>query len=225
MNHLIEYIFIVVISYACWMWMTLYLFATSIGGGKEAIKIITDKKLLEVIYKKTGLHIASIRVSSSPKPWAMMIGLPRHPCMILSQKLYESFNKDEIEYVLLHETGHYILAHSAKLAILYLSYLTIGFIIISNIQLPFVWIGIAVIIGLIQIQMSRIYEYEADNFAVSHMTNPKGMITATRKFEETYKHFDVIRHDEDTFLGRLIYMGIPYNERVRNAEKEMIRRS
>ncbi|MCX6730624.1 MAG: M56 family metallopeptidase [Candidatus Roizmanbacteria bacterium] len=219
-----KYLFILILSYVTWQWMSLYLFATSIGNKKEAIKIITDNKLLEIIFKKTGLRLASIRVSSSQKPWGMMIGLPRYPYMVLSQGLYDSFDKDELEYVLLHESGHYMLAHSAKLAVLFISFLTIGFVSVSNIELPLIWIVIALIIGLIQIQMSRLCEYEADAFTLARMTNPKGMITATQKFAKAYKHFDVIRHDEDTFLGRLIYMGIPYNERIRNAEREIIRR-
>jgi Zn-dependent protease with chaperone function len=219
-----KYIIVVILSYISWQWMSLYLFATSIKKGKDAVKIITDKKLLDVIFKKTGLRLASIRISSSQKLFGMMIGLPRYPYMILSQGLYDSFNKDELEYVLLHESGHYILAHSAKLAVLFISFLTIGFVCISNIEIPLIWIAVALVIGLIQIQMSRIFEYEADNFTVSLMTNPKGMITATKKFAQAYKNFDIIRHDEDTLLGHLIYMGIPYNERIRNAEGEIRRR-
>ena len=75
------------------------------------------------------------------------------------------------------------------------------------------------------IQMSRIFEYEADNFAVKHITNPSGMITATQKFEKAYASRELVRHDEDTILGKFIYVGIPYNERVRNAEGERKKRS
>ncbi|MCX6732642.1 MAG: M48 family metalloprotease [Candidatus Roizmanbacteria bacterium] len=219
-----EYILVVFLSYVSWQWMSLYLFATSINKRKKAVKIIKDKNLLDTIFTKTGLRLASIRVSSSLKPWGMMIGLPRYPYMILSQGMYDSFDKSEVEYVLLHESGHYILAHSAKLAILYISFLIMGFIFISTIQIPLMWIAAALIIGLIQIQMSRLCEYEADAFTLQRMTNPKGMIMATKKFANAYKHFDVVRHDEDAFLGRLIYMGIPYNERIRNAEAEIKKR-
>lgn len=144
--------------------------------------------------------------------------------MILSQALYKTFNVDEIEYVVLHETGHYVFAHSAKLAVLFLSLLSIAFVLITDSQMPIVWMLVAVMIGLIQIQMSRVCEYEADAFALSHLSNPKGMITATHKFQKAYKNFDIIRHDEDTVIGRLIYMGIPYNKRVQCAEKEIQKR-
>lgn len=220
-----KYLLVLIISFVSWSWMSLYLQASSIRMGKKAIEIIRDKTLLDLIFKKTGLQLASIRISSSTKFWGMMIGLPKFPYMILSRALYENFNKDEVEYVVLHETGHYLLAHSAKLAVLYLSFLSTGFVLIANSQSFLVWIGIALIIGMIQIQMSRICEYDADDFTLSHITNPKGMITATHKFENAYKNFDLLRHDEDTFLGRLIYMGIPYNERVRNAEREIVRRN
>lgn len=219
-----KYLIILIFSYISWQWMSLYLLATSIRKGKETVKVSKDKKLLDVVFKKTGLRLASVRISSSSKLFGMMIGLPRYPYMILSQGLYNSFNQHELEYVLLHESAHYILAHSAKIAVLFISFLTIGFVCISTIEVPLVWIFTALIIGLIQIQMSRICEYEADNFTVKKITNPKGMITATQKFAKAYKHFDTIRHDEDTLLGRLIYMGIPYNERIRNAEGEIKRR-
>lgn len=220
-----KYIILFFISFISWQWMSLYLQATSIKRGRKALEIIKNKTLLDLILKKTGLQLASIRISSSSKLWGMMIGLPKFPYMILSRALYENFNKDEVEYVALHETGHYLLAHSAKLAVLYLSFLSTGFVLIANSQSFLVWVVIALIIGMIQIQMSRICEYDADDFTLLHITNPKGMITATHKFENAYKHFDLIRHDEDTLLGRLIYMGIPYNDRVRNAEREIVRRN
>lgn len=219
-----RYIIIILLSYIYWQWMALYLFMTSIKKGKEAIEIIKDKTLLDLIVKKTGLRLASIRISSSAKPWGMMIGLPRFPYMILSRTLYENFNPDEVEYVVLHETGHYVLAHSAKLAVLFVSFLTMGFVLISNSTALFTWMSVGLVIGMVMIRMSRIFEYEADDFAVKHMANPQGMITATHKFQEAYKNFDLIPHDEDTPIGTFIYMGIPYNQRVRTAEKEIQRR-
>jgi Zn-dependent protease with chaperone function len=219
-----RYIIVILLSYVYWQWMALYLFMTSIKKGKEAIEIIKDKTLLDLIVKKTGLRLASIRISSSSKLWGMMIGLPRFPYMILSRKLYENFNPDEVEYVVLHETGHYVLAHSAKLAVLLVSFLTMGFVLISNSNAILTWMSVGLVIGMVMIRISRIFEYEADNFAVKHMTDPRGMITATHKFQEAYKNFDLIPHDEDTPIGTFIYMGIPYNQRVRAAEKEIQRR-
>jgi Zn-dependent protease with chaperone function len=219
-----QYLGVLILSYSFWQWMSLYLYTTSIKAGKTIVEKIKDKTLLEMVFRKTGLQLESIRISSSSKPWGMMIGLPKYPYMIVSRALYEGFNADEVEYVILHETGHYLLGHSAKLAVLYLSFLSMGFVLMDNLTISFLWIVIAIAIGLIQIQMSRILEYEADTFALKYMSNPQGMITATHKFQKAYARFDVIRHDEDTFLGRLIYMGIPYNERVRNAEREVNRR-
>lgn len=219
-----NYILIITISFITWSWMSLYLQASSIRKGKKPLTLLKDKKLLDLLFKKTGLRLASIRISASEKLWGMMIGLPKYPYMILSQALYKKFNKDELEYVILHEMGHYILAHSAKLAVLYISFLTISSVLLSDISTLFIWGAVGVVVGLIMIQMSRIYEYEADAFALQRITNPKGMITATHQFEKAYKSFDAIRHDEDTLLGRLIYMGIPYNARVRSAQVEIKRR-
>lgn len=219
-----KYLLLLIVSFMTWQWMSLYLQMTSIGKGKKPLTLVKDKKLIDLLFRKTGLHLANIRVSASPKLWGMMIGLPKYPYMILSEALYKKFNKDELEYVILHEIGHYLLAHSAKLAVLFISFLAMSFVLLGDISNPSVWAFAGIVVGLIQIQMSRLCEYEADAFALKHITNPKGMITATHQFESAYKNFDVIRHDEDIFVGRLIYMGIPYNQRVRTAEKEIQRR-
>jgi Zn-dependent protease with chaperone function len=154
----------------------------------------------------------------------MMIGLPKYPYMVLSSHLVKTFTTSEIEYVVLHEAGHYVLAHSAKLAALFVSFIIFGSIVVTDIPIPLIWIPTAVLIGLIMIQASRLCEYEADAFALHYITNPKGMISATQKFEKAYQNFGPVRHDEDTLLGRLIYMGIPYNARIRSAKREMEKR-
>ena len=219
-----KYIIILVTSFAYWQWISLYLFATSIQKGRDVMEIVKDKKLLDLIIRKAKLHLSCIRISSSSKLWGMMIGLPKLPLMFLSRPVYETFTEDELEYVILHETGHYVLSHSTKLAVLYFSLLGMGFAAVSNSDNPFFWIIIAVIIGGIQLQISRLCEHDADSFALRHIANPKGMITATRKFEKSYRDLKWLHHSEDTLLSRLMYMGIPYNERVRSAEREIKRR-
>lgn len=204
--------------------MSLVLLVSSIRKGKRPVVVVKNPALIQLIYRKTRLYLKSIRISASEKPWGMMVGLPRYPYMILSSQLMKTFNADEIEYVVLHEAGHYVLAHSAKLAILFVSFIIFGSITVTDIPIPFIWVPITLFIGLIMIQASRLCEYEADAFALYHLTNPKGMISATKKFEKAYHHFGPVRHDEDTLLGRLIYMGIPYNARIRSAEREMQKR-
>ena len=43
-----------------------------------------------------------------------MAGLPFWPKIILSEGLYKSFNRDELEWVILHEAGHCVLWHNLQ---------------------------------------------------------------------------------------------------------------
>lgn len=220
-----RFVIIPLISFLYWQWISLYLFAISIKGKNDTIQKIQDKTLLDLVYKKTGLLLESIRISSAKRLYGMMIGLPGKPYMILSKGLYESFDHNEKEYVVLHEAGHYLLGHSKKLAVSYFTLLIISFLFTISVQSLFIWVCVAVLIGILQIQVSRMCEYEADAFTLEHITNPQGMINATQKFEKQFLFPGrFIRLDEDTLIGRLIYISIPYNIRKRRAYEEIQRR-
>jgi len=221
----LKYLFVACTSFAYWQWISIYLLASGIGKQKGPIRTVMDDNLLAIIKTKTGLRLGKIRVSASTKLWGMMVGLPGHPYMILSDALYRDFGENEKEYVILHETGHYLLAHSAKLAAAYLCTMAVAFFVIAQSSHSLVWIMVSWLSGVALIQVSRVFEYQADAFALTRITDPRGIITATRKFEHKSVFPSLIRLDEDTLLGRLIYISIPYNIRIRNAEEEMKRRN
>lgn len=151
-----------------------------------------DEWISLVIKRKTGLDLKRIILFNSNKLFGMMPGIPWKPELILSRGLYHSLNKDELEWVILHEAGHCVLWHVVKTAFIQLFFLIFGIFILYKFQLsitttlivPF----ISLFISIICIQVIRHFiEYEADKFSISKVDNPKGVITAQEKFKKTYK--------------------------------------
>lgn len=152
------------------------------------------------------------------------MGIPGRPIMILSSALYKTFNNSEKEYVILHEAGHSKLNHSIKEAVVFI----VLFIVMVFVQRDFfatnslftaLLLGVAA--GISNIQIARLFEHEADNFAVRRMADPQGMIGATKKFIDAYKK---ITPPENSFVHLLFYRGAPYSKRIAKAQIEMERR-
>src|SRR3989337_4184844 len=97
------------------------------GSRRSKLK---DKWIYETVLKKTGLRLLDITIFHDKKMYGMMAGLPFWPKMILSTGLYESLNKDELEWVILHEAGHCVLWHNLKAFLIELSILICGILFI-----------------------------------------------------------------------------------------------
>lgn len=197
-------------------------FFAQILKGKNIGKKVQDKYLIDLVKNKTGLHLKEIFVFDLDKPLGMMPGLPFKPHMILTRGLLERFNKSELEYVVLHEAGHCLLWHVVKAVVIFIVLAILGSILILQYDFSVVYsILLAVILAIIFNNLSRLLEYETDNFAVSKMTDPKGMITATEKFKSYYG-------DRKSFWGQLLYklfyVGVPYSDRIKTANQEIKRR-
>lgn len=147
-----------------------------------------------------------------------MIGIPNAPYLILSKNLYENFNQGELEYVLLHEVGHYVLAHGIQEAIVFFMLFIVGCLILRKFSRKTVLLIILMnfIFGISLIQFGRLHEYQADHYVVSKIQNPEGMILATRKFQNFYGvHFTY--SGSNPFI-RLFYRSVPYEDRIKIAE-------
>ena len=199
-------------------WAPILLFISSLRNPRETSKVIVDKALFNLLKQKAGIKISSIKILNSKKFFGMMIGIPTKPILIMSRNVYERFNKDEIEYVILHEIGHYILGHSVKLAVLQIIFIIIGLSVLLSIPTQTIYLVLApffaVIFGIIYIQIARITEYEADNYALKKIKDPKGMITASKKFRAANTSV-VVKH---SLLGKLFSVGVPYSQRIKMAE-------
>lgn len=139
--------------------------------------------------------------------------------MILSKNLFETFTPQELEYVVLHEAGHYKLHHTIRLTIIQLALLTIGCVLIALIKSSSVFVATSfgVLFGIIGVQVGRTMEYEADQFSLEKVSDPSGMISATEKFAHFWK-------GPKGLLRWLFYSGVPYEKRIENAKKELQRR-
>jgi Zn-dependent protease with chaperone function len=168
--------------------------------------------------------VGTVKISETDKPFGMMMmGVPGNPQLLLSRSVYETFSSDEMEYVLLHEAGHYALHHSVKELLAGIILLVIGMKILSVIKgvsrgvLASVLIGL--LFGVTMIRLGAHNEIEADHYSVTLMTNPEGMISATEKFRDYYEN-NFTRTD-NTVLKWMFYRGNPYDNRIRMAQEQI----
>ncbi|MFA5827769.1 MAG: M48 family metalloprotease [Candidatus Shapirobacteria bacterium] len=217
---LVRYLLLFLVMGYVTQWMGINLYLTGIGQKQKLLTEIKESPLITLIQSKTGLLLSSFRIIASPRPYAVMIGIPNKPFMMLSSQLNQDFTDSEKEYVVLHETGHYQLHHTIKELIFFITFFIISCFIVRKLPLYIIPI-IGIALGLFNIQYAMRSEYEADRFAVSHITDPKGMITVTEKFRNA--HFPPL--DDYSPLWPVLYRSTPYHVRIEMANKEIERRS
>lgn len=187
--------------------------------------VIVDNEVSRLIHDKTGVSVKTVKISETDTPFAMMVGVPGNPQLIISRMLYETFNPDELDYVLMHEVGHYALRHSVKELIAGIILLVIGLKMLSGIRGVSKGVLAAVLIGLFfgvaMIRLGAYNEIEADHYSVVHMTHPEGMISATEKFRQYYENY-FIRVD-NKLLRWMFYRGNPYDNRIRMAREQLVK--
>ena len=139
--------------------------------------------------------------------------------MILSEGLYKNLNKDELEWVILHEAGHCVLLHNLQSLIIELIFLTSGLYLIStqNINLFLIPV-LSLVLSIITIQIiRRLTEYTADMYSISRVDNPNGVITAQDKFRKNYK--GSIFSNEKSIVRFLFHWNIYPSQRIEMAKK------
>lgn len=217
------YLILLVASACGVLWMQIKLFYSSLGK-KKILNPIPHPDAFQHLIEKTGIPLKNISLIESDKPFAMMMGYPGNPRMILSRYLYKTFSRDELEYVILHETAHYKYNHSLlELGIFVFSYVCCAGLFYF-VQDAFIWpISIpvfALVLIVSNIQFARLFERQADTYAAAHMHNPHGMISATHHFRSFYGNIP----PEGSRRHWLFYRGTPYSERIAIAEAELKKR-
>jgi len=200
-------IFIVI---ADWDQIALFVIALLRPSVKKAA--FKDKRMLKIVNEKVGMKLSHITVITSGKMYGGMSGLLRKPKMILSSALLKNLNKDELEYVLLHEAAHFKYFHPIIIGLSQIILTVFGLYILQFFS-AFSSLVIGVILGLILIQIARITERHAENFAVSHMGDPNAMISAFDKFEETWSKVSFFK------LKKFLSWNVSYGEKRRIAKK------
>ena len=166
---------------------------------------LKDQKILELVKSKTGLKLNKIKLLDTKTTWAMMAGLPAMPYMIISKDAYENFSKDEMEWLLLHEAGHYALWHNAKMILHQLLFIAIGVWTLSVFNELLVALLVAVSCAILHTQLVRRFEYEANYYALSKMDNSKGLKNMYEKAKQRWRKSG---KGEDTFWHKLFNIWI-----------------
>lgn len=184
-------------------------FIEGFTSGRANSKDIKDEKTLKLIKDKTGLKLSKIKLLDTNKTWAMMVGLPTMPYMVISKDAYENFTKDELEWVLLHEAGHYVFWHNVKMIFLHLVFIIAGFLILMELNTYFnpliLALPLGVLSAVIYTQIARRFEYEANDFALSKMDNPTGVENMYEKAKNRWRKKGI---EEDGLFQRLFNVWI-----------------
>jgi len=214
----LKYIIFVSILFYVPLWSQINLFISGIGKSKKATRLIEDKWINSFLKKKAETDIKYTKVINSNLLFGMMVGIPKNPQLMLSKKLYKNFTKIELEYVILHEAGHYKLGHSiielsAGLVFLILGIFTINILHLNTI--PTMLLGL--FFGILMIQLGRFEEIQADNFSLKRMNNPNGMISATKKFSKAWED----KSSNNSLIRLLFYRKNSYENRIKMANSEI----
>lgn len=218
---IINLIVFVIIFLVTVNWFQLYSFAQLIVGKKIKTSLVKDNWINKIVKNKTGLSLINITIFHDKKMYGMMAGLPFWPKMILSEGLYKSFNKDELEWVILHEAGHCILWHNLEAFIIELVFIFSGLYLIKVFEFNLlISVSISIFFSLTCIQIIRWFiEYAADKFSINRVDNPKGVITAQDKFRKNY--YKNPFNKEGSILRFLLHWNIYYSKRIEMAGKRL----
>lgn len=176
-------------------WFQLLSFLSIIVGPKYTVSSVDDAWIKAIVKKKTGLSLLDITIIHDQKMYGMMVGLPFWPKMILSEGLYKSLNKDELEWVILHEAGHCVLWHNLQALLIQIGILSFGIYTMLLFKLPLLstWLY-AIFLSFVCIQILRWgIEYVADRYSINRVNNSKGVITAQDKLRNAYNEKGVLR--------------------------------
>lgn len=168
---------------------------------------LRDKRILKLIKDVGGFKLEKIWVIKSKRMFGGMSGFVIKPVMFLSSKLLEVLDPKELDYVVLHEVAHFKFHHPLLLTV------TQGVLIVSGIYMVhsgplYIAFSVAFLLGIIYIQIARITERVAENFAASNIADPRDMISAIEKFEAQWMN----RRRKRIFM-RVFSWNIPYPEK------------
>jgi len=166
------------------------------------------KNAIAALAEGAGIRVENVykfdMSKNTKKANAAFTGIGKSKRILLGDTLLNSYSEDEIETVIAHELGHYKKKHIVKNIIIGTasSFLTL-FLISLLYQFSLRWFGFSAIsqiaalpvlslwgmlIGVIQTPLSNIlsrkYEYEADQYAVSSTKKPGAFIRTLEKLTQ-----------------------------------------
>ena len=202
-------------------WFQLVNFLSIFIGPKNKPSFVDDKWIKSIVNEKTGLSLLDISIFHDKKMYGMMVGLPFWPKMVLSEGLYKTFNKDELEWVVLHEAGHCVLWHNLQAFVIEMLILGFGIYITNLLNISLILsLVFATVLSIVCIQIIRwTIEYVADAYSISRVANPMGVIMAQDKFRNAYSKN--LFNSEKSLLRFLLHWNIYPSKRIEMANQRL----
>lgn len=177
----------------------------------------TDTAFLKKVSSKVGIPF-KILIQKSPYLFGYMPGIPVKPTLVISSAVVESFTKNELEWIIFHEAGHCLMWHVPKNAVAQILVVSLGVWITATCNLSLILTLLnALIFGILWYQIERIFEREADTYALANISNPQGMITANMKMKARGKSIFY----KNELLTKLFTPHLTYDERMDMARKKL----
>lgn len=195
-----------------------YLLGNLIKPQKNKITSFENTELILMMRKKTKLPLSIKIIDEKNKMIGFMVSSPPFkPLMLFSEKLYKSFTDDEMQWIILHEGGHYLMWHNLKFALsqILLFIAVIYFGQRTNVGTAVLFL-LLIVSAIIYIQIAKIFEYQTDTYAAENMDNPHGMITGNMKMRNANKGFL-----SNPIMKQLLTIAVPYEERIKIARKQL----
>lgn len=202
-------------------WIQLRFLLGNIFKSKAKLVKTNGKGLIKTLNKKTGLDLKILLIDEKEKAIGFMVSSPPFkPVMIFSDRLYKLLNKKEFEWVALHESGHYLMWHNLKMAVTEILVGLIGAVFLFSFSLGVVMqIFLAILLAIIYIQLAKIFEYQADYFAITNMEDPRAVISGNLKMKKVN-----LTLDGNKLFQWIWVIQVPYEKRIEMAKKELLRR-
>jgi STE24 endopeptidase len=197
------------------------------------MKPLEDQSLKERLQKLSvslGVPIQKIFViglsRKTRKANAAVMGLGKDRRIVLGDTLLKEFEPEEIEVVLGHELGHYKMHHVIKGLLVQFCAVTLGLYVVFSI---FDWQGRGIVtypalvmgVALFHVLMmplsnavSRIFERQADRFALKETGLKKAFVTAMRRLAE----MNMAEVSPNRFIEWMFYTHPPIGRRIQFAE-------
>lgn len=217
MDYLRYFLFSILYLYVS-NWFQIKIFIKHLSNPKKLIEVIHDKDISSLVKKKTGLNLKRILVFKSEKMFGMMPGVPIKPELILSSRILEGLNKDELEWVILHESAHCLFWHVPKSILIQIIVWIVGLLILKSTQSLFLAILLSMSLSLLTIRFMQLIEWEADRFAINNVDDPKGVITAQEKFRKVNGKLSFYQKG---IFRKLLFWNILPSERINLAQQRI----
>jgi STE24 endopeptidase len=197
------------------------------------MKPLEDQGLKERLQKLSvslGVPIQKIFVivlsRKTRKANAAVMGLGKDRRIVLGDTLLKEFEPEEIEVVLGHELGHYKMHHMIKGLLAQFFVVTLGLYVVFSIfdwqgrgivTYPALLVGVAlfhVLMMPLSNAVSRIFERQADRFALKKTGLKKAFVTAMQRLAQ----MNMAEVSPNRFIEWMFYTHPPIGKRIQFAE-------